>query len=115
MSAQTKRMQLSRDQRAVLEAVYAIEKLPDASLRERLGSYLSLTTRQIQVSASTPRPLGNGRGGTVVLADRRPTDLALRTRVGLGTSVQGYESQGAAVLGLTLTGRTRNPSTSPSP
>ena len=49
MSAQTKRMQLSRDQRAVLEAVYAIEKLPDASLRERLGSYLSLTTRQIQV------------------------------------------------------------------
>ena len=35
MSAQTKRMQLSRDQRAVLEAVYAIEKLPDASLRER--------------------------------------------------------------------------------
>ena len=83
-------MQLSRDQRAVLEAVYAIEKLPDASLRERLGSYLSLTTRQIQVSASTPRPLGNGRGGTVVLADRRPADLALRTRVGLVTSVQGY-------------------------
>ena len=55
MSAQTKRMQLSRDQRAVLEAVYAIEKLPDASLRERLGSYLSLTTRQIQVSAASPR------------------------------------------------------------
>ena len=54
MSAQTKRMQLSRDQRAVLEAVYAIEKLPDASLRERLGSYLSLTTRQIQVSAAPP-------------------------------------------------------------
>ena len=39
-------MQLSRDQRAVLEAVYAIEKLPDASLRERLGGYLSLTTRR---------------------------------------------------------------------
>jgi hypothetical protein len=48
MSAQTKRMQLSRDQRAVLEAVYAIEKLPDASLRERLGSYLSLTTRRFR-------------------------------------------------------------------
>ena len=58
MSAQTKRMQLSRDQRAVLEAVYAIEKLPDASLRERLGSYLSLTTRQIQVSAAPPGRLG---------------------------------------------------------
>ena len=55
MSAQTKRMQLSRDQRAVLEAVYAIEKLPDASLRERLGSYLSLTTRQIQVPAAPSR------------------------------------------------------------
>ena len=49
MSSQAKRMQLTRDQRAVLEAVYAIEKLPDASLRERLASYLNLTARQIQV------------------------------------------------------------------
>ena len=61
MSAQTKRMQLSRDQRAVLEAVYAIEKLPDASLRERLGSYLSLTTRQIQVSAASPGQAGSSQ------------------------------------------------------
>ena len=58
MSTQTKRMQLSRDQRAVLEAVYAIEKLPDASLRERLGSYLNLTTRQIQVPEHAPRAGG---------------------------------------------------------
>ena len=49
MSSQAKRMQLTRDQRAVLEAVYAIEKLPDAALRERLGCYLNLTARQIQV------------------------------------------------------------------
>ena len=67
MSTQTKRMQLSRDQRAVLEAVYAIEKLPDASLRERLGSYLNLTTRQIQVPEQPPG-----------LRERR------RWRVGLG-------------------------------
>jgi len=40
----------SQDQRAVLEAVYAIEKLPDAALRDRLSAYLSLTSRQIQVS-----------------------------------------------------------------
>ena len=31
-----KRMQLSRDQKALLETVYAMEKLPDAALRERL-------------------------------------------------------------------------------
>ena len=48
-------MQLTRDQRAVLEAVYAIEKLPDASLRERLASYLNLTARQIQVRCSPLR------------------------------------------------------------
>ena len=48
MSAKSGRMQLSADQRAVLEAVYAIEKLPDAALRERLSSYLSLSARQIQ-------------------------------------------------------------------
>jgi len=48
-SANAKRMQLSHDQRAVLEAVYAIEKLPDAALRERLSSYLALSARQIQV------------------------------------------------------------------
>ena len=30
-----KRMQLSRDQKALLETVYAMEKLPDAALRER--------------------------------------------------------------------------------
>ena len=42
MSAATKRMCLTRDQRAVLEAVYAMEKLPDADLRERLSSYLNL-------------------------------------------------------------------------
>ena len=52
MSSQAKRMQLTRDQRAVLEAVYAIEKLPDASLRERLASYLNLTARQIQARCS---------------------------------------------------------------
>lgn len=33
----------------MLEAVYAVEKLPDANLRERLSSYLSLSARQIQV------------------------------------------------------------------
>ena len=48
-SAASKRMCLSRDQRAVLEAVYAMEKLPDADLRERLSSYLQLSTRQVQV------------------------------------------------------------------
>ena len=61
MPPQTTRMPLSRDQRAVLEAVYAIEKLPDASLRERLGSYLNLTTRQIQVCLANP---GLGRCGS---------------------------------------------------
>mmetsp|Transcript_5118 Transcript_5118/g.15790 ORF Transcript_5118/g.15790 Transcript_5118/m.15790 type:complete len:106 (-) Transcript_5118:191-508(-) len=45
----TRRMQLSQDQRAVLEAVYAMEKLPDSRLRERLATYLSLSARQIQV------------------------------------------------------------------
>lgn len=44
-----KRMALSRDQRSVLEAVYAMEKLPDAPLRERLSRYLELSVRQIQV------------------------------------------------------------------
>ena len=49
MSSNSKRMCLSRDQRAVLEAVYAMEKLPDADLRERLSAYLNLSTRQVQV------------------------------------------------------------------
>ena len=44
-----KRMQLSRDQKALLETVYAMEKLPDAALRERLGNHLGLTARQVQV------------------------------------------------------------------
>jgi fatty acid/phospholipid biosynthesis enzyme len=44
----------SPDQRAVLEAVYAIEKLPDAALRDRLSAYLSLTSRQIQVRWCNP-------------------------------------------------------------
>lgn len=48
-AANAKRLALTRDQRAVLEAVYAIEKLPDATLRERLSKYLDLSTRQIQV------------------------------------------------------------------
>lgn len=48
-AAAAKRMALSRDQRSVLEAVYSIEKLPDAPLRERLSKYLDLSTRQIQV------------------------------------------------------------------
>lgn len=43
----------SHDQRAVLEAVFAIDKLPDAALRDRLSSYLDLSSRQIQVGAST--------------------------------------------------------------
>ena len=43
--ASNKRLALSRDQRSVLEAVYAVEKLPDAALRERLVSkYLDLDT-----------------------------------------------------------------------
>lgn len=44
--ADSKRLALSRDQRAVLEAVYAVEKLPDAALRDRLSKYLDLSTRQ---------------------------------------------------------------------
>ena len=44
-----KRRALSRDRRSVLEAVYAVEKLPDAGLRDRLSKYLDLSTRQIQV------------------------------------------------------------------
>lgn len=48
-AANAKRLALTRDQRAVLEAVYAIEKLPDATLRERLSKYLDLSARQIQV------------------------------------------------------------------
>ena len=47
--ASMKRMSLSADQRAILEAVYNIEKLPDGALRERLSTYLSLSARQIQV------------------------------------------------------------------
>ena len=50
-AAANKRLALSRDQRAVLEAVYAVEKLPDAPLRDRLSKYLDLSTRQIQVCA----------------------------------------------------------------
>ena len=42
--ASNKRLALSRDQRSVLEAVYAVEKLPDAALRERLSKYLDLDT-----------------------------------------------------------------------
>ena len=76
MSAQTKRMQLSRDQRAVLEAVYVIEKLPDASLRERLGSYLSLTDQTVLIGERTDRgvcskpPAGAARGRAAALGCR---------------------------------------------
>ena len=57
-----KRMCLSRDQRAVLEAVYAMEKLPDADLRERLSSYLNLSTRQVQVWFQNRRQRAKANG-----------------------------------------------------
>ena len=44
-AAANKRLALSREQRSVLEAVYAIEKLPDATLRDRLSKYLNLSAR----------------------------------------------------------------------
>ena len=69
-------MQLTRDQRAVLEAVYAIEKLPDASLRERLASYLNLTARQIQVRCS---PLRAATGGARRAQDAPPHPLSYRS------------------------------------
>ena len=54
--ADSKRLALSRDQRAVLEAVYAVEKLPDAALRDRLSKYLDLSTRQSKACAQSHRP-----------------------------------------------------------
>ena len=63
-STAAKRMALSRDQRQVLEAVYAMEKLPDASLRDRLSKYLDLSTRQIQVWFQNRRQRAKaGNGG----------------------------------------------------
>jgi hypothetical protein len=61
MSA-AKRMFLSRDQRAVLETVYAMEKLPDADLRERLSAYLNLSTRQVQVWFQNRRQRAKAHG-----------------------------------------------------
>ena len=55
-------MCLSRDQRAVLEAVYAMEKLPDADLRERLSAYLNLSTRQVQVWFQNRRQRAKANG-----------------------------------------------------
>ena len=107
MSAQTKRMQLSRDQRAVLEAVYAIEKLPDASLRERLGSYLSLTTRQIQVAAAPPGRLGTAAETGLFFLPAPPCALGSGWALLCRGSVAGEGA--AALLGLTERRRTRNP------
>jgi len=45
----TRRLQLTLDQRAVLEAVYAMRTLPDSHLRKRLAAYLNVSARQIQV------------------------------------------------------------------
>ena len=66
-----KRMQLSCDQKALLETVYAMEKLPDAALRERLGNHLGLTARQVQVWFRTG---GSGR------SRRRPSRRSSSTR-----------------------------------
>ena len=74
MSAAAKRLQLSSDQRAILEAVYAIEKLPDATLRERLSSYLTLSARKVQARARPPAikgPSPTGRGARLRLAPSR--------------------------------------------
>lgn len=87
-------MQLTRDQRAVLEAVYAIEKLPDASLRERLGRYLNLTTRQIQVwfqnrrQRSKAAAPGEGKGEE----DASQATPSLLPPSGLNTSDQILEA-----------------------
>ena len=62
--ASNKRLALSRDQRSVLEAVYAVEKLPDAALRERLSKYLDLSTRQIQVWFQNRRQRAKAGGGS---------------------------------------------------
>ena len=59
-----KRLALSRDQRQVLEAVYSVEKLPDAALRERLSKYLDLSTRQIQVWFQNRRQRAKASGGS---------------------------------------------------
>lgn len=59
-----KRISLNKDQRSVLEAVYAIEKLPDSSLRDRLSKYLNLSTRQIQVWFQNRRQRAKAVGGS---------------------------------------------------
>mmetsp|Transcript_11709 Transcript_11709/g.30022 ORF Transcript_11709/g.30022 Transcript_11709/m.30022 type:complete len:701 (+) Transcript_11709:86-2188(+) len=69
-SLATKRMALSREQRSVLEAVYAIEKLPDAGLRDRLSKYLDLSTRQIQVWFQNRRQRQKANGG--IPSPKRP-------------------------------------------
>jgi len=62
--AGVKRISLNKDQRAVLEAVYAVEKLPDSSLRDRLSKYLNLSTRQIQVWFQNRRQRAKAVGGS---------------------------------------------------
>ena len=49
---------------AVLEAVYAVEKLPDAALRDRLSKHLDLSTRQIQVWFQNRRQRAKTGGST---------------------------------------------------
>ena len=74
-TAAAKRIALTRDQRGVLEAVYAIEKLPDSTLREKLSSYLNLSTRQIQVWFQNRRQRAKSGGGPSSAAQKKWAQL----------------------------------------
>ena len=79
--AAAKRVALSRDQRGVLEAVYAMEKLPDSTLREKLSSYLNLSTRQIQVWFQNRRQRAKSGGGPSSAASKKWAQLNTPTQI----------------------------------
>ena len=43
-----KRLSLTSTQKAVLEALYAMDKVPDSATRDNLTVYLGLTSRKVQ-------------------------------------------------------------------
>ena len=68
-----KRLSLTSTQKAVLEALYAMDKVPDSATRDNLTVYLGLTSRQVQVWFPRAPACGGPAtlGASAPLASRR--------------------------------------------
>ena len=80
-----KRMQLSRDQKALLETVYAMEKLPDTAISHTMDcisnySLYPQLARPLPEDEEAVLPRERHRGARVRGRHARPRDFARATR-----------------------------------